>query len=131
MKDLLETLDKELAARGRTIDDFARENSDMYLTIATLNDQIDKLVKANQELVAELEEWKKQDCEHRCGGCDNGMWCNIHDCPSNPNYSESQMCDGCGFCKNPQDDSNPHNGGPCEPCKCKTPVKLVAKKPIN
>lgn len=128
MKDLLETLDRELAARARTIDDFAKENTDMVLKIDALEKRIDELVKANQELVIELEEWKKQDCEHRCGECDNGMWCNVHDCPSNPNYQESQMCEDCGFCKEPKDDSNPYNGGPCDGCCCQPPVKLLKKR---
>lgn len=58
-------------------------------------------------------------CEHRCGNCDNGMLhCNVHDCVMNPRFCDSQFCVECGFCLAPQDDKH---GGPCAPCNCTTP----------
>lgn len=61
------------------------------------------------------DELKENWCEHRCGACDNGMHCNVHDCPSNPKYTESQFCQNCALCIDPR---NEDNGGPCAGCTC-------------
>lgn len=87
------------------------------LAIAEVKTEIQRL----NEKISELAEYQ---CEHRCGTCDNGMTCGVHDCEANPLHSVEQYCSACAGCKSPQDDKH---GGPCDPCTC-IPAKAEPKK---
>lgn len=80
----------------------------------------DKLVLETK--VKELQDALDERYDYpRCGNCDNVKICGIHDCPSNPHYSEAQLCPDCGRCMTPQDEEH---GGPCDRCDCKTRAAL-------
>jgi hypothetical protein len=51
----------------------------------------------------------------RCGECDNERVCMVHDCPANPKYTESQLCENCAGCIDPRSEGE---GGPCNGCTC-------------
>ncbi|MBX9670489.1 MAG: hypothetical protein K2X93_23005 [Candidatus Obscuribacterales bacterium] len=98
------------------------EKGDLRLEIKRLEMKIVGLEK-------ELESWRDSECEHRCGCCDNGKVCAVHDCENSPFFDEGNFCEDCGSCKTPHDDQPM---GPCDPCKCKPveeyDIKDVANK---
>lgn len=70
-----------------------------------------------ESLEFELKQWREYGgCEHRCGECDNGLVCVVHDCPGSIYFNIEQFCENCGGCAEPHD-KDPF--GPCDACSCK------------